>query len=121
MAFVVYLVPTLVSGLWIGSFWVLKFVSYGYILPFKFTSILHFWPALEDELLDSTGLGLLLPFGLSFGPRILSRVLKPVVAQFKAFGPGIPGFRSCSCEEVLDLIGLDLLPLLAWDVASIAI
>ena len=40
MAFVVHLVPTLVSGLWIGcSFWVLRFVSYRYILPFKFTPI----------------------------------------------------------------------------------
>ena len=43
MAFVVYLVPTLVSGLWIGSFWVLRFVSYGYILPFKLTPIQSLW------------------------------------------------------------------------------
>ena len=44
MAFVVHLVPTLVSGLWIGcSFWVLRFVSYGYILPFKFTPIQSLW------------------------------------------------------------------------------
>ena len=81
LAFVVNLVQTLVSG----------FVSYGYILPFKFTLIQSLWA------LDSTDLGLLLPFGLSFGPGILSRVLKPVVAQFKAFGPGIPGFGSCPC------------------------
>ena len=55
-------------------------MSCGYNLPFKFTSILHFWPALEDELLDSIGLGLLLPFGLRYGPGMLSKVLKPVVA-----------------------------------------
>ena len=73
MAFVVHLVPTLVSGLRIGfSFWVLRFVSYGYILPFKFTLMQSFWtweskifdPALEDGSWASIGLGLLLPFGL---------------------------------------------------------
>ena len=43
LAFVVYLAPTLVSGLLIGcSFWVLIFVSCGYILPFKFTPIQGF-------------------------------------------------------------------------------
>ena len=44
MAFVVHLVPTLVSELWIGcNFWVWIFVSYGYILPFKFTPIQSLW------------------------------------------------------------------------------
>ena len=54
------------------SFWVLRFVSYGYILPFKFTPIQSLWawdsrvfyPALVDESLGFIGLDLLLPFGL---------------------------------------------------------
>ena len=37
-------------------------------------------PAHEDELWDSIGLGLLLPFGLRYGPGMLSKVLKPVMA-----------------------------------------
>ena len=39
-----------------------------------------FGPAHEDELWDSIGLGLLLPFGLRYGPGMLSEVLKPVMA-----------------------------------------
>ena len=39
-----------------------------------------FGPAHEDELLDSIGLGLLLPFGLRYGPGMLSKVLKLIVA-----------------------------------------
>ena len=66
----------------------LNFVSYGYILPFKFTPIQSFWaweseifdPAHEDESLGSNGLGLLLPFGLSFSPGMPYIVLKLVVA-----------------------------------------
>ena len=84
LAFVVYLVPTLVSGLWIGcSFWVLRFVSYGYILPFKFTPIQSLWawdsrvfyPALVDESLGFIGLDLLLPFGLRCSLECYLRLL----------------------------------------------
>ena len=39
-----------------------------------------FGPAHEDELLDSIGLGLLLPFLLRYSPGMLSKVLRPVVA-----------------------------------------
>ena len=39
-----------------------------------------FGPAHEDELLDSIGLVLLLPFGLRYGPGMLSKVLRPVMA-----------------------------------------
>ena len=61
----------------------LRIVSYGYILPFKFTPIQSFWaseskifyPALEDESLGSIGLGLLLPFGLRCSPGMLSKVI----------------------------------------------
>ena len=66
----------------------LRFVSCGYNLPFKFTPIQSFWaweseisdPAHEDESLGSNGLGLLLPFGLRYSPGMLSKVLKLVVA-----------------------------------------
>ena len=69
----------------------LRIVSCGYKLPFKFTPIQHFWaweseisgPAHEDESLGSNGLGLLLPFGLRYSPRMLSKILKPVVALFR--------------------------------------
>ena len=37
-------------------------------------------PAHKVELWDSIGLGLLLPFGLRYGPGMLSKVLKPVMA-----------------------------------------
>ena len=39
-----------------------------------------FGPAHEDELWDSIGLGLLLPFRLRYGPGMLSKVIKPVMA-----------------------------------------
>ena len=66
----------------------LRIVSCGYNLPFKFTPIQGFWtwefrifdPAHEDESLGSNGLGLLLPFGLSFSPGMPYIVLKLVVA-----------------------------------------
>ena len=74
----------------------LRIVSCGYKLPFKFTPIQRFWaweskisgPAHEDESLGSNGLGLsfewqMLPFGLKCSPRMLSKVLKPVVALFR--------------------------------------
>ena len=37
-------------------------------------------PAHKVGLWDSIGLGLLLPFGLRYGPGMLSEVLKPVMA-----------------------------------------
>ena len=69
----------------------LRIVSCGYNLPFKFTPIQRFWAweskisgsTHEDESLGSNGLGLLLPFGLRCSPGMLSKVLKLVVAPFR--------------------------------------